>query len=139
MRSKTINAQALAYEWSLSAPIADALPVDLGGGSVIPALGLDCPNCNRPMEGSHIRGNVVLIEPGVCSIEGVGACGICEMLTVFSFRCTGDRGTVIVEWHEPSGRRLVHVRPTLWLRCLRHLKKRIGLYRIGGKKKPYSR
>jgi hypothetical protein len=89
----------------LAAPtIESQMPIKFQNGTTLTDWGGYCLVCEEPIQPDQLRGNITQVLPSVATIDAVGICPACNLLTPFHIRI---RDTLAMEWQENNGQWLV--------------------------------
>jgi hypothetical protein len=114
--------EALIF-WESHPPIMDAFPVSYPTGAHLQEFHGECLKCESQIPIIDFRGTVTQPIPTVVTVEAIGLCRECMLLTPFLARIRDD---FTLEYIENTSRQWVSVRPappTLWQKTVRLLQR----------------
>ncbi len=112
--------EALTF-WENHSPVMDAFPLTFTNGALMQEFHGECFRCESRIPVIDFRGTVTQPIPKVVTIEAMGLCRECMLLTPFLARIRDD---FTLEYIENTTQQWVSIRPappTLWKRAVQFL------------------
>jgi hypothetical protein len=100
--------EALRY-WEMHSPVMEAFPILFKSGSRLQEFHGNCLRCDVQIPVMDLRGSLTLPLPSVVTIEAIGLCRECMLLTPFLARIRDD---LTLEFIDNESRQWVCVKPT---------------------------
>lgn len=87
--------------WRAGRPLAELLPIRFSSGAGVDEIDCHCARCEAPIPADCLRGTLGWPIPHVASLEIVGICGACRLITPFCYRFRdGGAEGFRMEWYD---------------------------------------